>query len=231
MEYRFFTGEVWQEQALIWERARLNEDILKETFQANLPTAEAFRDILIEHYEDEETAYRRFIRSLGLVQGKAYILGIQFERPERLHYDKSRRDLQVYEYGMKAQARGMTLDKARRFAIKALKLKDVSTQSWHDAYKRGFELSHPGEEFGTKTSRKQRDIHLPEPLACEECTMKDTPECIATQKISYAALMFAQPCPLVEKQLAFLTPADREGHADFSDHEPFLESEDLDPTE
>jgi hypothetical protein len=231
MEYSFFTGKVWQEQALIWERARLNERILKETFQANLPTAEAFRDILIEHYEDEEPAYRQFLYSLGLLQGKAYMLGIQFERPERLHYEKLRRDLQVYEYGMKAQARGMTLDKARRFAIKALKLKDVSTQSWHDAYKRGFELSHPGEEFGTKTSRKRRDIHLPEPLACEECEKKDTAECMATQKISYAALMFSQPCPFVEKQLSYLTPSDSEGHADFSDYEPFLESEDLDPTE
>lgn len=86
MEYRFFTGEVWQEQSLIWERARLNERILKELAPTELPNAETFRDILIEHFGDELIAYNQFCRSLGLVQGIAYLLGIQFDRKERLHY-------------------------------------------------------------------------------------------------------------------------------------------------
>jgi hypothetical protein len=232
MEYRFFTGEDWQEQSLIWERARLHERILKETFAAELPNAETFRDRLIEHYEDEKSAYRQFLYSLGLILGKAHLLGIKFERGKRLHYDKSRRDLEVYEYGMKAQGRGMTLDKARRFAIRTKKhLKNVSTSSWHDAFKRGFELSHPGEEFGTKTSRRHRDIQIPDSIVCADCEKKDTPECRAANKLSYNSMMFAQPCPLIETQLTALTPSDREGHVDFSDVEPFLESEDLDPTE
>ncbi|UCF02934.1 MAG: hypothetical protein JSV14_04580 [Deltaproteobacteria bacterium] len=118
MEYRFFTGEVWQEQSLIWERARLNERILKELAPTELPNAETFRDILIEHFGDELIAYNQFCRSLGLVQGIAYLLGIQFDRKERLHYEKSRTSLEVYEFGMKAQGRGLTLDEARRFAEK-----------------------------------------------------------------------------------------------------------------